>query len=163
VHKTANVLNRLPKSQHTKAKRALQAVWMAADDGVVLWQVGGLECTPAWSAPLRVVNFACRLTDRIAIAPERSCNRPGQIEPFGDLAQHDDAAVRRQAAGIERGCEQLPSTADRPGKISVAFMAMGGGSGGDAHELLRHQIPTPTQRLRRRPSATSYRLTNKTG
>jgi len=29
VHKTANVLNRLPKSQHTKAKRALQAVWMA--------------------------------------------------------------------------------------------------------------------------------------
>ena len=34
-----------------------------------------------------------------------------------------------------------------------SFMAMGGGSGGDAHELLRHQIPTPTQRLRRRPSA----------
>jgi transposase-like protein len=29
VHKTANVLNRLPKSQHTKAKRALQAIWMA--------------------------------------------------------------------------------------------------------------------------------------
>ena len=29
VHKTANVLNRLPKSQHTKAKRALQEIWMA--------------------------------------------------------------------------------------------------------------------------------------
>jgi putative transposase len=29
VHKTANVLNRLPKSQHVKAKRALQAIWMA--------------------------------------------------------------------------------------------------------------------------------------
>src|ERR1700682_5849984 len=29
VHKTANVLNRLPKSQHAKAKRALQAIWMA--------------------------------------------------------------------------------------------------------------------------------------
>ena len=29
VHKTANVLNKLPKSQHTKAKRALQAIWMA--------------------------------------------------------------------------------------------------------------------------------------
>ena len=28
VHKTANVLNRLPKSQHAKAKRALQ-IWMA--------------------------------------------------------------------------------------------------------------------------------------
>ena len=29
VHKTANVLNRLPKSQHAKAKRALQAISMA--------------------------------------------------------------------------------------------------------------------------------------
>jgi putative transposase len=29
VHKTANVLNRLPKSQQRKAKRALQEIWMA--------------------------------------------------------------------------------------------------------------------------------------
>jgi putative transposase len=29
VHKTANVLNKLPKSQHGKAKRALQEIWMA--------------------------------------------------------------------------------------------------------------------------------------
>ena len=29
VHKTANVLNKLPKSQQRKAKRALQAIWMA--------------------------------------------------------------------------------------------------------------------------------------
>ena len=29
VHKTANVLNKLPKSQHPKAKRALQEIWMA--------------------------------------------------------------------------------------------------------------------------------------
>jgi transposase-like protein len=29
VHKTANVLNKLPKSLHAKAKRALQQVWMA--------------------------------------------------------------------------------------------------------------------------------------
>jgi transposase-like protein len=29
VHKTANVLNKLPKSQHTKAKTALQEIWMA--------------------------------------------------------------------------------------------------------------------------------------
>src|SRR6202012_4200361 len=28
-HKTANVLNKLPKSQHSKAKRALQEIWMA--------------------------------------------------------------------------------------------------------------------------------------
>jgi len=30
VHKTANVLNKLPKSQHPKAKEALQEIWMAA-------------------------------------------------------------------------------------------------------------------------------------
>jgi putative transposase len=29
VHKTANVLNKLPKSQHSKAKRSLQEIWMA--------------------------------------------------------------------------------------------------------------------------------------
>ena len=31
VRKTANVLNKLPKSQHPKAKRALWAIWMAGD------------------------------------------------------------------------------------------------------------------------------------
>jgi putative transposase len=30
VHKTANVLNNLPKSQQPRAKRALQEIWMAA-------------------------------------------------------------------------------------------------------------------------------------
>src|SRR5207244_7082293 len=29
VHKTANVLNKLPKSQQSKAKRAIQEIWMA--------------------------------------------------------------------------------------------------------------------------------------
>jgi putative transposase len=29
VHKTANILNKLPKSLHTKAKRALPEIWMA--------------------------------------------------------------------------------------------------------------------------------------
>jgi putative transposase len=28
VHKAANVLNKLPKSQQSKAKRALQGIWM---------------------------------------------------------------------------------------------------------------------------------------
>jgi transposase-like protein len=29
VHKTANILNKMPKSLHTKAKRSLQEIWMA--------------------------------------------------------------------------------------------------------------------------------------
>ena len=30
MHKTANILNKMPKSLHRKAKRALQEIWMAA-------------------------------------------------------------------------------------------------------------------------------------
>ena len=29
VHETANILNKMPKSLHTKAKRAVQQIWMA--------------------------------------------------------------------------------------------------------------------------------------
>jgi putative transposase len=36
VHKTANVLNKLPKSQQPKAKRALQEIWMAATKNDVI-------------------------------------------------------------------------------------------------------------------------------
>ena len=36
VHKTANILNKLPTSLHTQAKRALQEIWLAEtkDDAV---------------------------------------------------------------------------------------------------------------------------------
>ena len=36
VHKTANVLNKLPKSLHPKAKRALQEIWMAETKGAAV-------------------------------------------------------------------------------------------------------------------------------
>jgi putative transposase len=41
VHKTANVLNKLPKSQQSKAKRALQEIWMAEtkEDALVAFDV----------------------------------------------------------------------------------------------------------------------------
>jgi transposase-like protein len=40
VHKTANVLNKLPKNLHSKAKRALQEIWMAETkkDAVVAFE-----------------------------------------------------------------------------------------------------------------------------
>jgi hypothetical protein len=44
---------------------------------------------------------------RIAIVAQRPGDRLGQPEALGDLAQQDQAAVRRQAAGIEGGCEWL--------------------------------------------------------
>jgi putative transposase len=41
VHKTANVLNKLPKGQQSKAKRALQEIWMAetTKDALVAFDV----------------------------------------------------------------------------------------------------------------------------
>jgi hypothetical protein len=46
-------------------------------------------------------------TGRIAIVAQRPGDRLGQPEALGDLAQHHDTTVRRQATGIEAGCEWL--------------------------------------------------------
>jgi hypothetical protein len=43
----------------------------------------------------------------IAFIAQASGDRLGQAEACRDLAQYDHATVRRQAAGIERGCERL--------------------------------------------------------
>lgn len=44
---------------------------------------------------------------RIAIVAQWPGDRPDQIQACLDLAQDDEPAVRRQAAGIECGCERL--------------------------------------------------------
>jgi Transposase, Mutator family len=46
VHKTANVLNKLPKSQQSKAKRALQEIWMAETHLT-------LDTPPEWPMPIK--------------------------------------------------------------------------------------------------------------
>jgi transposase-like protein len=45
VHKTANVLNKLPKNLHAKAKRALQQIWMAEtkNDALVAFDAYGVK------------------------------------------------------------------------------------------------------------------------
>jgi putative transposase len=48
VHKTANVLNKLPKSQQSKAKRALQEIWMAETKKDALLAFDGF--IEAWGA-----------------------------------------------------------------------------------------------------------------
>jgi hypothetical protein len=55
----------------------------------------------------RHLGVAVAHAGRIAIVAEWAGNRLGQPQPRGDFAQHDQAAVGRQAAGIERGCERL--------------------------------------------------------
>ena len=51
VHKTANVLNKLPKSQQSKAKRALQEIWMAETKRDALLAFDAFIET--WSATVR--------------------------------------------------------------------------------------------------------------
>jgi hypothetical protein len=43
----------------------------------------------------------------ITLVAQRPRDRLGQAQARIDLAQDDEPAVRRQAAGIERGCERL--------------------------------------------------------
>jgi hypothetical protein len=85
VHKTANVLNRLPKSQHTKTKRALQAVWMAADDDLVLWQVGGPLFQHRWLAK----------ANRDSGIVNRSKREPKYLTSACDLFRHDAHCMAR--------------------------------------------------------------------
>jgi hypothetical protein len=55
----------------------------------------------------RHLGVAVADTGWIAPVIEGPRDRPGPSEPGRDLTQHDQAAVRRQATGIERGCEWL--------------------------------------------------------
>ena len=57
VHKTANVLNKLPNSQQSRAKRALQEIWMAAtkNEALVAFdafssRLGASNTKKPWSA-----------------------------------------------------------------------------------------------------------------
>ena len=64
VHKTANVLNKLPKSQQSKAKRALQEIWMAETKKDALAAFDALVET--WGAKYEKV-VECLSKDRDAL------------------------------------------------------------------------------------------------
>jgi hypothetical protein len=56
VHKTANVLNKLPKSQQPKAKRSLQEIWMAETrkDAEAALDAFIAACTRLWRRYVRI-------------------------------------------------------------------------------------------------------------
>jgi putative transposase len=64
VHKTANVLNKLPKSQHPKAKEAVQEIWMAATKAEALVAFDAFVET--WGAKYEKV-VECLTKDREAL------------------------------------------------------------------------------------------------
>ena len=64
VHKTANILNKLPKSQHSKAKRALQEIWMAETkkDALVAFDAFAETWSPKYEKAVE-----CLIKDRNAL------------------------------------------------------------------------------------------------
>ena len=89
---------------------------------------------------------------RIAVVGERRGDASARPSRSAISRKHDDTAVRGQQAGIDVAVSDLPATGDRPGRNGVACGMASGDSGGTRTLLLRHQNPTPIQRLRRRPS-----------
>ena len=93
VHKTANVLNKLPKSLQAKAKRALQDIWMAETRKAALrsirsskptassttrppsaWRKTARRCSPSTTSPPSTGNICARQTR------SRARSRPSGIE-----------------------------------------------------------------------------------
>ena len=64
MHKTANVLNKLPKSLHGKAKRALQDIWMAETKNDA---VAALDAFAESYAPKYEKAVECLTKDREAL------------------------------------------------------------------------------------------------
>jgi putative transposase len=64
VHKTANVLNKLPKSLHGKAKRALQDIWMAETKNEA---IASLDAFADIYAPKYAKAVECLTKDRDAL------------------------------------------------------------------------------------------------
>ena len=131
VHKTANVLNKLPKSQQAKAKRALQEIWMAETrkDAEALryfvetWGVKydkAVECLMKGSrCAARFLRLPGRALEASAhdqrhrehVRDRAPSNRALQGMPLEqDRARHDLQARRgrREKLASPRGHNQLP-------------------------------------------------------
>ena len=89
VHKTANVLNKLPKSQQPKAKRSLQEIWMAEtskdaeaafDAFIAAYELKydkAAECLAKDRSPARILRFSCRTLET-----------PQDLEPDREPLRH---------------------------------------------------------------------------
>ena len=91
VHKTANVLNKLPKSIQRKAKTALQNIWMAdtkADAKAAFEPGRNLRCQ---------VRQGCRLPDQGSVGAARLLRFPRGALEASALDQPDREHVRNRA------------------------------------------------------------------
>jgi transposase-like protein len=100
MHKTANVLNKLPKSQQSKAKRALQKIWMAETkkDALVAFEA----FVETWGVKFDKA-VACLTKDRDAVylagrSQSWRCQRPKQYsteQPQQKDQRHDKKSAKK--------------------------------------------------------------------
>ena len=128
VHKTANVLNKLPKSQQPKAKRALQEIWMAdtkadaeaAFDAFVESYALKYEKAPDCLAKDRDVvlafyDFPAEHETLAHDQPDREHvrHRPPPHDPYERLPVEQDRARRGLQAGRGRAAVVAPPRRSR--------------------------------------------------
>jgi transposase-like protein len=102
VHKTANVLNKLPKSQQPKAKSALQEIWMAETKCRFPVFCGLCLVIPNWFAKDRTRHRWQRMgqhavSDRLRAVRAVRSSRPGPVGQFRNYRQFvADSAITGQ-------------------------------------------------------------------
>ena len=107
VHKTANVLNKLPKSQHARAKRALEEIWMAdtKKDALVAFDAFVEIYAIKYERAVECLTIAklARLLRLPSRAPEASAHVEPRREHIRDRAPPDDTL---QGVPIEQNCSR---------------------------------------------------------
>jgi putative transposase len=83
VHKTANILNKLPKSLHTKAKRALQEIWLAEtkNDAVAALAAFAGTYQVKYKKAADCLTKGPRCAARVLRLPSRALEAPTNDEP----------------------------------------------------------------------------------
>ena len=96
VHKTANVLNKLPKSQQSKAKRALQEIWMAETkkDALVAFAASS---KPGASNTTRRRNAWSRTVTRCSLSMTSRPSLEASVQPTPSKARSRRCATERCA------------------------------------------------------------------
>ena len=168
MHKTANVLNKLPKSQQSKAKRALQEIWMAETkkDAFAAFEV----FIETWGVKYDKA-VGCLVTNHRRRKSSWQGAAQNQIDKVKVLQRSPDADERVHGVG-EMVCRPSPrmefsasywsSTTSRPSTNPLDAVVMpdvrGQRRAAPAHALdlpswLDRQRATPFHRFERRRSA----------
>ena len=141
VHKTANVLNKLPKSLHSKAKRALQDIWMAETKRDAITAFGAfaesyrikydkaVDClTKDRDALLAFYDFPAEhwkhLRTTNPIESTFATVRHGTIRSKGCLSNKTALAIARP--GRRTRCSEPAAQAPRPVVLGADFLPRGG-------------------------------------